>query len=392
MIYDFDTVTDRTGTSCLKYDFAVERGKPADILPLWVADMDFPTAPAIRERLAEVAAYGIYGYSDGKEDYFAAINSWYTKHFGWSVQRDWVIYTPGVVFALSAAVRAFTAPGDSVLIQQPVYYPFTEVITDNDRVVVNSSLVSVNGRYQMDLDDFEKKIIDNHVRLFLLCSPHNPVGRVWAKEAYVLDLDGETGRAAYKAPSLISFAVEITGKSAHAGFCPEQGIHAIQVAAEIIAGLQQGYIGDDTTFNIGMIEGGVLTNIVPEKTVFRGEIRSYDHQKALDLCEQTEKKAQQIAEKYGANSAFTKEIHLKAYETDKTSSCVQNFQQAAHTLGLSGELTQTFGGSDNNPFAEHGIKGLVLSNGMYNPHSVNEYTTIHELLRGMALVQQLIFH
>ena len=145
MIYDFDTVTDRTGTGCLKYDFAVERGKPTDILPLWVADMDFPTAPAIRERLAEVATYGIYGYSDGKEDYFAAINSWYTKHFDWSVQRDWVIYTPGVVFALSAAVRAFTAPGDGVLIQQPVYYPFTEVITDNDRVVVNSSLVSVNG-------------------------------------------------------------------------------------------------------------------------------------------------------------------------------------------------------------------------------------------------------
>ena len=182
MIYDFDTVTDRTGTGCLKYDFAVERGKPADILPLWVADMDFPTAPAIRERLAEVATYGIYGYSDGNEDYFAAINSWYTKHFDWSVQRDWVIYTPGVVFALSAAVRAFTAPGDGVLIQQPVYYPFTEVITDNDRVVVNSSLVSVNGGYQMDLDDFEKKIIDNHVRLFLLCSPHNPVGRVWTKE------------------------------------------------------------------------------------------------------------------------------------------------------------------------------------------------------------------
>ena len=93
-----------------------------------------------------------------------------------------MIYTPGVVFALSAAVRAFTAPGDGVLLQQPVYYPFTEVITDNDRVVVNSSLVSVNGRYQMDLDDFEKKIIDNHVRLFLLCSPHNPVGRVWTKE------------------------------------------------------------------------------------------------------------------------------------------------------------------------------------------------------------------
>ncbi len=214
--------------------------------------------------------------------------------------------------------------------------------------------------------------------------------KIRAKEAYVLDLDGEIGRAAYKAPSLISFAVEITGKSAHAGFCPEQGIHAIQIAAEIITGLQQGHIGDDTTFNVGVIEGGTLTNIVPDKTVFRGEIRSYDHQKALDLCEQTKKLAHQIARKYGASSTFIKQIHLKAYETKKTAPCVKNFQQAAHTLGLSGELTQTFGGSDNNPFAEHGIKGLVLSNGMHNPHSVNEYTTIHELLQGIALVQHLI--
>lgn len=182
MRYDFDKLTDRTGTSCLKYDFAVERGKPADILPLWVADMDFPTAPAIRERLAEVAAYGIYGYSDGKEDYFAALNYWYEKHFGWTVQREWAIQTPGVVFALSAAVRAFTEPGDGVLIQQPVYYPFTEVITDNDRVVINSPLVYSGGKYRMNLADFEEKIVKHHVRLFLLCSPHNPVGRVWTEE------------------------------------------------------------------------------------------------------------------------------------------------------------------------------------------------------------------
>lgn len=216
--------------------------------------------------------------------------------------------------------------------------------------------------------------------------------KIRAKEAYVLDLDGEIGRAAYKAPSLISFAVEITGKSAHAGFCPEEGIHAIQIAAEILMNLKQGHIGDDTTFNVGVIEGGVLTNIVPEKTTFKGEIRSYDHQKALDLCDQTKALTQTIAEKYEAKSTFEKEIHMKAYEIAKDSPSVQHFTKAAETLGFTGELTQTFGGSDNNPFAEHGIQGLVLANGMHNPHSVNEYTTIHELLRGIALVQQLIFH
>lgn len=214
--------------------------------------------------------------------------------------------------------------------------------------------------------------------------------KIKAREAYVLDLDGEIGRAAYTAPSLISFAVEITGKSAHAGFCPEQGIHAIQTAADIITNLPEGHIGEDTTFNIGLIEGGTLTNIVPEKATVKGEIRSLNHQKALDLCTQTETTAAQIAAKYGAKSTFTKEIHLKAYQTSSQSSCVQHFKQAANHLGLPSELTTTFGGSDNNPFAEHNIEGLVLSNGMHNPHSITEYTTISELLQGIALVEKLI--
>lgn len=182
MTYDFDKVTKRTGTSCLKYDFAAERGKPADVLPLWVADMDFPAAPAIRERLADIAAYGIWGYSDGKDDYYKALQYWYTKHFHWDIKKNWVIQTPGVVFALAAAIRAYTKEGDGVLLQQPVYYPFTEVIEDNDRIPVNSPLCLRNGRYTMDLADVEEKIVRHHVHLFLLCSPHNPVGRVWTRE------------------------------------------------------------------------------------------------------------------------------------------------------------------------------------------------------------------
>lgn len=182
MSYDFDKIIPRTGTDCLKYDFAAERKKPADILPLWVADMDFPTAPAIQKCLIDVISHGIFGYSDGKDDYVQALQYWFEKHFQWTIKKEWVIKTPGVVFALAAAVRAYTKEGDGVLIQQPVYYPFTEVIRDNHRVPVDSPLQLHDGRYTMDFDDLEDKIIRHHIRLFLLCSPHNPVGRVWTKE------------------------------------------------------------------------------------------------------------------------------------------------------------------------------------------------------------------
>ncbi|MCI6887653.1 MAG: pyridoxal phosphate-dependent aminotransferase [Lachnospiraceae bacterium] len=179
MKYDFDTVIDRRGTNSLKYDCAKERGKREDVLPLWVADMDFRTAPEILERLEQVVQHGIFGYSEGKEDYFLAVQHWYKEYFSWETKERWLVKTPGVVFAIAAAIRAFTKEGDGVLLQQPVYYPFRETIADNHRVPVNSPLKQVNGRYEMDFEDLEKKIRENHVKLFLLCSPHNPVGRVW---------------------------------------------------------------------------------------------------------------------------------------------------------------------------------------------------------------------
>lgn len=179
MGFDFDTVIERRGTNSLKYDFAKERGKPEGILPLWVADMDFQTAPAVLERLEQVVRHGIFGYSEGKDEYFHALQGWYEKHFGWKVERSWLVKTPGVVFALAAALRAFTKEGDGVLIQQPVYYPFSEVIIENKRNLVNNPLKNVDGYYEIDFEDFENKIIKYKVKLFLLCSPHNPVGRVW---------------------------------------------------------------------------------------------------------------------------------------------------------------------------------------------------------------------
>lgn len=184
-LYNFDEIINRNGTNSIKYDFATERGKPADVLPLWVADMDFQTVPEIKEALMKKVQHNIYGYSDSKEDYFNALYHWFSKRFQWEIKKEWIVKTPGVVFALAMAVRAFTEEGDGVLIQRPVYYPFTEVILSNRRKVVNNPLIYENGKYLIDYKDFEDKIITNQVKLFLLCSPHNPVGRVWTEEELV---------------------------------------------------------------------------------------------------------------------------------------------------------------------------------------------------------------
>lgn len=180
---DFDRIIDRKNTRCLKYDFAVKRGMPEDVLPLWVADMDFETSSYIEDALAERVQEGIFGYSDVQTPYFEIIRDWMIRHHDWEPQEKWLIKTPGVVFALAMAVKAYTDPGDKVLLQQPVYYPFSEVITDNGREVVSNDLVlTEDGTYKIDFADFEQKIIVNGIKLFLLCSPHNPVGRVWTKE------------------------------------------------------------------------------------------------------------------------------------------------------------------------------------------------------------------
>ncbi|SEU06686.1 cystathione beta-lyase [Lacrimispora sphenoides] len=180
---NFDEVINRKNTNSLKYDFAVRRRKPENLLPLWVADMDFKVSGKILEALHERVDHGIFGYSEVQEDYFEAIRDWMGKKHHWNVESRWLIKTPGVVFALAMAVQAFTDPGDGVMIQQPVYYPFSEVIEDNDRVVVDNSLyLGKDGKYHMDLEDFERIAEEFHVKLFLLCSPHNPVGRVWSQE------------------------------------------------------------------------------------------------------------------------------------------------------------------------------------------------------------------
>lgn len=171
----------RYNTNSLKYDFMEEKGVPKDVLPMWVADMDFKCPDVVIEAMEKRLEHGILGYTRVDKKYFDIVANWFIKRDGIKIKDDSLVITPGVVFALATAVKLLTDIGDKVLINNPVYYPFTEVIEDNGRVVISSDLKLVDGHYEMDYLDFERKIVDNNIKLYLLCSPHNPVGRVWKK-------------------------------------------------------------------------------------------------------------------------------------------------------------------------------------------------------------------
>jgi cystathionine beta-lyase len=180
--YDFDTIIDRSNNYSSKWDeLGINFGRD-DLLPMWVADMDFMSPKPVIETIEARAKQGIYGYTSRPESYFESVARWMKKRHDWDVKTDWMIFSPGVVPALSFIVNAFTHPGDKILVQSPVYYPFFKVIENNGRRVVNNPLLSKDGRYTMDFDDLEKKAKDPQVKLLFLCSPHNPVGRVWTEK------------------------------------------------------------------------------------------------------------------------------------------------------------------------------------------------------------------
>ncbi len=180
--YDFETIIDRRGTGCLKWDAWSRRGHASDDLPLWVADMDFKTVPAAMDALIERVQHGVYGYTMATDGYYSAVQNWFETRHGWRPEREWFVKTPGVVFALAMAVTAFTQPGDAVVIQPPVYYPFRLMIQDNGRKMVTSPLLYEDGRYTMDYEGFERTLEESGAKLFILCNPHNPVGRCWTEE------------------------------------------------------------------------------------------------------------------------------------------------------------------------------------------------------------------
>ena len=180
---DFDNITDRRNTRSLKYDFTKEYGMPEDVLPLWVADMDFKTSSYVQDALKSLAEHGIFGYSREQRTYTDSVKRWHNKYYNREIQSDWIVVTPGVMFAVAVAINAFTVENDAVIIQQPVYYPFRDVVVNNGRrLVVNELYLGDDNRFHIDYDDFEKKIVKDNVKLFILCNPHNPVARSWTKE------------------------------------------------------------------------------------------------------------------------------------------------------------------------------------------------------------------
>ncbi len=182
MKYDFDSVIDRWKTDCEKYDTITQRGYPSDMIPMWVADMDFSVPDCVKKAMREAVDRGIFGYSLPGDEFYSAVEDWFSRRYGWKVDRNWIIQTPGVVTALSATVRTVTDPGDAVLIQSPVYHQFFNVINRNGRKLVENELHYEDGKYTMDFADMEAKIREHHIKLFILCSPHNPVCRVWTPE------------------------------------------------------------------------------------------------------------------------------------------------------------------------------------------------------------------
>lgn len=183
--YDFDRVVEREGTNCLKYDLKTTfmPQAPEDALPLWVADMDFACCNKIVNKLHERVDREIYGYTSHKtDDYYDAVCGWFSRRFGWDINRDSLFISPGVVPALSFLINILVEEGEGIIIQKPVYYPFEAKIQNNNRKVVNSPLKYIDGKYEMDYDGFEALARDKNNKLFILCSPHNPVGRVWKEE------------------------------------------------------------------------------------------------------------------------------------------------------------------------------------------------------------------
>lgn len=218
---------------------------------------------------------------------------------------------------------------------------------------------------------------------------------VKSKQGYVLDFSGHVGKAALRAPSIVSFRVEIKGKASHAGFAPEKGINAIALMAEGISKVRQGRLEDETTLNIGLIHGGSMTNIISENCVCEGEIRGYHHERVMELLEETKQIFENVIEtaqgpNKNAELLFSHEINIKAYAVEKNSGVVQRFCRACEKIGVEPELTETFGGSDNNVIVNQGIDGVVLSCGMNNAHSVHEYIEMEDLVKGAALVKELI--
>lgn len=179
-MYDFDKVIERRGTNSAKYDG--DKAKDSKMIPMWVADMDFETLPEVKEALVKRAEHGVFGYATLTESYYQSVIQWMERRHQFHIEKDWIVATPGVVTALKLAVRAFTKENDKVMIMKPVYYPFDFSIDLNHRMIIECPLLFDGENYTCDFDLFERNIVENDVKMFILCNPHNPIGKVWKKD------------------------------------------------------------------------------------------------------------------------------------------------------------------------------------------------------------------
>ncbi len=194
MDYSFDQEFERKGTFCTKWEFIKQDGQLTysdqaspehgddRLLPMWIADMDFRCPPAVIEALTDRAQHGVFGYCAPTDSYYQAVIDWAARRYGRQVERDWIVLTPGVVPAIKAMIQTFVAPGEKVLVQRPVYYPFFDAIEGNGGEIVSNTLLYEDGRYRMDFDDLARKAADPQLKMAILCHPHNPVGRVWNED------------------------------------------------------------------------------------------------------------------------------------------------------------------------------------------------------------------
>lgn len=249
-MYDFETRIERKGTDCVKWDIDNPKVNGEGMLPMWVADMDFACPPEVTEAIVKRAAHPIYGYPLKSAAFFESLQEWIRKRFGVEVETSWMAGIPGVIPGIHVAIEAYTSPGERVLVQTPVYYPFFHAVENRGRQVVRSSLRERDGRYEMDWDDLAEKLSDPAVKLMLLCSPHNPVGRVWTRQE--LERLGAL---------CVEHGVIVVSDEIHADLVYEKGSHTPYYSlAPELARQSVTFLAASKTFNLaGLFTSYILT-------------------------------------------------------------------------------------------------------------------------------------
>lgn len=273
------------------------------------------------------------------------------------------------------------------------------LITSNGETILGSDALSGVSAIIEAITTIKEENINHRPIEVLFCVAEEIYGlgskffdysMIKSKESYTLDLSGEVGSAAYKAPSLLTFDIIISGKSCHSNFKSGENVNAIIVAAKALAQIKTGRIDENSTCNIGLIQGGRAPNIVPDLCAVKGEIRSYHHNEIFRLLNEVIEIFSKITKEHGAKMEFKHELHVEAYETPLNHSVVKRFQNICEKLDVPCKLCSTLGGSDNNNIEQHGINGLVLASAMNGCHSCEEYTSVFELEKITKIVIELM--